>query len=243
MSDIERRGWAVAGRAVANALGPGVAALCAVVGLPPLGATALGALAGSLTEEGMAIVAQSRLDRVGRVQHFAEVAEEAAKSPIGGLLAEASQRPAKLELLVQAVEGATQSLGDWKIEMLARLFVAGMRDEAKVDEALVLVHAVRQLEVPHLRVLAVLSRQAPSHIGERSTGPWVIPERRVWLVGDIAAEDPGVEGAFDVLIARLQGLGLVSDERVGAVDFEPHWTLTAFGWQCVEYLTDRGSQG
>lgn len=50
---------------------------------------------------------------------------------------------------------------------------------------------------------------------------------------------PGRGRAFDALIAKLQGLGLVYD---AAPNTAPSlWTTTAFGRSCAAYLVERGT--
>lgn len=239
MGELERRSWAVAGRTVGNSLAPGVAALCALAGLPPAEATFLSAAVGSMAEEGVGLLNRLHESRRDRVRRFAETA--ATAEPLDDLLSAASADPRKLELLAQALDAVTRSLGDWKVDLLARVFVAGTRDDARIDQAVVLIEVIRQLEVPHLRVLSILSGPGPTRTTETPVSHWVIPARQVWLVQDILKKDQEIEDAFQVLVARLQGLGLVTDERVGGVDFEPLWQLSPFGWQCVDYLTAHGT--
>ena len=61
-----------------------------------------------------------------------------------------------------------------------------------------------------------------------------------WRVEDIFTKDPGLRGAFDALVARLNALGLVYDEGSARLDYEPLWFLTQLGWECVQHLGERG---
>ena len=113
---------------------------------------------------------------------------------MGKLLQEAAGDPRTLEMLARCVEAAARSLDEEKIDLLARIFVSGERDTAKVDEASILVEAVRQLEAPHLRLLSILAELGPTlcQVGlqrisrnpiqtrPRSTrGEWKISWRRI----------------------------------------------------------------
>lgn len=129
-------------------MAPGVAALCVIAGVPIGESTALGALAGSLTEEGVVLVGQLRRDRAERVARFAETATEEAGCTLDELLADAAEHPVKLELLAQAVERASRALAEEKVDLLARMVAHGTRDNAKIDQTLIMMDGVRQLELP-----------------------------------------------------------------------------------------------
>jgi hypothetical protein len=62
--------------------------------------------------------------------------------------------PKPRELLHRAVESASSSVENVKIEMLARAFVRGAKDDAVVDEMLMLAAPLREVEVPHVRLMA-----------------------------------------------------------------------------------------
>ena len=136
------------------------------------------------------------------------------------LLEEAAADPWTLEMLARSVEAAARSLDDEKIDLLARIFVSGIRDSAKVDEAIILIEALRQVEAPHLRLLTVLAKPGPHFVPARPTEdrprtPANMARIPAWRVEDIFAEDLGLRGAFDALVARLNSLGLVYDEGSG----------------------------
>jgi hypothetical protein len=93
-----------------------------------------------------------------------------------------------------------------------------------VDDALLLVEAIRQLETPHMRVLTVLAKERPLAIAPRTadvafkTGV-PRPDRRPpsqWLSEDVLREDKGLPSGFDALASKLQGLGLIVIDGTGA---------------------------
>lgn len=238
--------------ASSGTVGSAVTALCSMAGValhePGLGfaAVPVGAVAGSVTQEAMSALALLLQQRRHRIQRFADEAEITAGTQMEKLLQEAMADPRTLEMLARSVEAASRSLDDQKIDLLARIFVSGVRDSAKVDEANILIEALRQLEAPHLRVLTVLAEPGPHLVSGRPTEDRPrtsenMARIRTWRVEDILAMDPGLRRAFDALIARLYALGLVYDEGSGRLDYEPLWFLTPFGRTCVQYLGERGS--
>lgn len=251
MGKVTQRVPAVVSRASGNIVGPAVTALCTMAGValgePALTAAGVpvGAVAGSVTEETLSAVGSLLQQRRDRIQRFADEAEASSGAPMEQLLVEARADPRTLEMLARSVEAASHSLDDEKIDLLARIFVSAVRDHAKVDEAIILIEALRQLEAPHLRLLAVLSEPGPHLIPGRATGerprtPENMARIPVWRVEDILTQDPGLMGTFDALVARLNALGLVYDEGSGRLDYEPLWFLTLLGRECVQYLGERG---
>jgi len=184
--------------------------------------------------------------RRDRIQRFAGEAEMRIGTTMEDLLHEAATNPRTLEMLARSVEAAARSLDDHKIDLLARIFVSGVHDSAKVDEANILIEALRQIEAPHLRVLTVLAQPGPHLVPGRAIEgqPEVsenTPQIPTWRVEDIFAQDPGLRGAFDALIARLYALDFVYDEGNGRLDYKPLWSLTRFGRVCVQYFDKRGA--
>jgi hypothetical protein len=168
-----------------------------MAGVPIGEATALGALAGSAVEE---VIGQLYQDRAERVARFAQTAAGEAGCTLDELLAEAAEHQVKLELLAQAVEGASRALADEKVDLLARMVVQGIRDDAKVDKTLVMFDAVRVLELPHLRLLALLAR--PSHL---EVDCFRLPDQ-LWHESQISAAEPEIGKVFSGVMAKLQSL-------------------------------------
>lgn len=228
MSEIQRRAWNVLGRTAGNTVAPGVAVLCALAGIPVGESTALGAFAGSITEEGVTAAAHLlRSDRTRRVGRFAQTATEAAGCTLDELIAEASAYPEKLELLAQAVEGASRSLSDQKIDLLARMAAHGIRDDAKVDETLIRLDAVRPLEMPHLRVLLLLYRRRTFEGAARY----------YWRRDELIEFDPGFGTAINGVAAKLASLALADLQPDGREGWSIH--LTRFGYECARFLSER----
>jgi hypothetical protein len=252
MNEVSRRASGMASAAFGTTVGSAVTALCAMAGTAfgePAFAVAgvpVGAAAGWLSQDMADVVAALYHQRRHRLQRFADEAETMSGTRLEELLREATSDPRVLEMLARSVEAAARSLDDDKIDLLARIFVSGMRDSAKVDEAIILVEALRPLEAPHLRLLTVLAKPGPHLVPGRATEerprtPENMARIATWRVEDILREDPGLSGAFDALVARLHALGLVYDEGSGRLDYQPLWFLTQLGRACVQYLGERGS--
>jgi hypothetical protein len=237
VGELAERTAAVLSRAIGNTVSPAVAALMTAAGVaagrPEFAAWAVpaSALAGSLTEEGIALVRQSWTDRGERVQLFAETAADDAGCTLDDLLAEAIRHPAKLELLVQAVEGASRALHQAKVEALARIVASGIVDDTKVDEMLVMMDVVRQLELPHLLILATLA--------EPPSGP-LSGDKYAWRGRRLFDLIPGIRPAFVGLVAKLQSLALVTmtSRPDSAAEMAP-LELTPFGRECARFLRNR----
>lgn len=194
-----------------------------------------GALVGAATTEAVDAVSMLWRNRAGRVLAFGEAAQQHAGMPLGQLIELAAGDPAKLELLAGAVEASKLSTIDWKIRVFARAFVAGVTDQAPVDHSRIVVEEMAQLEMGHLRLLKVLAGEAPwpeLKAGEK--------QRHIWARTFILTADPGLTDAYDALVAKLRGAGMISEETlglsVGRSSADAMWTLTRFGRACTDWL-------
>jgi hypothetical protein len=230
MGEIAERLTNVLARTAGNTVSPVATALLQAAAISTghvdlaIWATPVGALAGSLTEEGVALVRQSWLDRSGRVQQFAE--EVAAQARITAdevpLLADSNDLR---RLLAATVEAATESRSDWRIRTLARVFLRGASDPAKVDEMIYLVPALRDIEGPEVRLLAQFAISAP----EVEAGF----KYRVVTPEDVIRSDPGLTKAFYPVLARLMRAGLVAEHATG-------YQSTGIGRFCISQLRELG---
>jgi hypothetical protein len=253
MSEVSRRASGMANAAVGATVGSAVSALCVIAGTAlgepvafGVASVPAGAAANWLSEDMAGYVASLYQQRRQRLHRFAGESESVSGTPLEDLLREARSDPRVLEMLARCVEAASRSLDDEKIDLLARIYVSGARDSARVDEAIILVEALRPLEAPHLRLLTVLAKPGPHLVPgrpteERPRTPENMARVATWRVEDILRVDPGLSGVFDALVARLNSLGLVYDEGSGRLGYEPLWFLTQLGWTCVQYLGGRGS--
>lgn len=86
-----------------------------------------------------------------------------------------------------------------KVDILARAFAHGAKDGAKVDDMLIVVDLVRDLEVPHIRVLAAVYNSGGN--------------QRPAQLTHIRERDPGVSTALVPLLRRLEDQRMVVVER------------------------------
>jgi hypothetical protein len=200
VGQVAKRATGVVGRTAEKTASPLVMALMTAAGIatghPELAYWAIpaGAMAESLTEEGVALVNQAATARADRVRRFAEFAAEVAGKPMEDLMAVAAADDPLATLLARTVEPASGSHNEWKIRMLARAFVRGAEDGAKVDEMLMLAGLAADLEVAHVRALKVIFEFTTEHSGMNP--------------GTFRTKDPGIADAAPVLLDRLGQLRL-----------------------------------
>lgn len=250
MGEVVRRTSHALGRWVnSGAVAPAFATLCELAGIaagaPPGAGTAVGvavgAATGSAAEELVDISRALWFDRTEKAARFADAAESAAGADLADLLTAAAQDPDTLELLAHTVEAATRSLDGWKIDTLACAYVAGARDGA-VNDALIVIDTIRQLELPHLRLLAVLSREN-WHEGYRAFADLTPGSTtlQMWTPAEILLEDDGLTGGIEALTGKLTTLGLIYDAGIGRYgEHQATYALTDFGRQVAGYLAERG---
>jgi hypothetical protein len=249
MSEVARRATNALANAVGNTVSPGVAALCVTAGLSIQEATAIGASAGALTQEAVTLIAERRRHVTRRVERFAATAEEESGLTLEDLLIDASRDERKLELLGRTVEAAARSLEDRKIDLLARTYVHGVHDGDRIDQALIITGALRELETPHLLLLAAMRTPGPVLIHRRSNrDPNPGRERQsiaqraavtAWSAQAVEHTQPVLRGGVEAVASRLVSLGLIQaiwDEA----EARQCWVTTPFGHQCMQHLQQRG---
>lgn len=258
VGEIEKSAWAAvaktAGGTVGSAIGGLLAAAGLVTGNPVLevGAVPAGAFAAAVTESMVEFGARQWQARAERVERFGATAATEADTTLDALVDDALADPRKLEVLGFATEAASRALDEKKIDLLARIYVHGVRGHDLIDETAVMIDAVRQIEGPHLRVMEVLSRPGPHFLPSPNTQQAMLnemlgtlprgqgrPHVAAWRNDQLAAES-GVGDALSALVAKLAGLGMVYDEGIGRLDYQPIWQLTPFGQNCLRLLADRG---
>jgi hypothetical protein len=209
----------VAGLMAAAALTTGDAAL-AVWALPA------GAFAGALTAEGATLVRRAWSDRGDRVRRFAEAAAKEAGIPVDAVPTLAADETVR-QLLGVTVQAASEAHGEWKLQMLAKAFVRGAEDPAKVDEIVLLVDVLKDVEVADVRMLAAIHRQTILATPE---------PRSQATTRAIVREDPGLDGVALPIGRRLHRFDLIRDPGEG-----PTWSLTLLGTYCVGRLQRLGA--
>jgi hypothetical protein len=241
VNEIERRSSSVLGRVAGNTVSPGVQALLILAGFDPATATFAGALAGSLTEEGVSLLTAWAQLRTERLERFVHVTEAAADADIDTVFDAVTQDPAKLQLLALAVENAARSSDEWKVDLLARLFVHGSAGGDKVDTARLIMRTLRDLEAVHLPVLKAL---------EGTAGPF--PDYQVAASYARTADDlakaggPDRQDVIHLVLGQLRASGLIlevvqTDAAMASREGTDQvgYRLTPFGDLCCRHLVDQ----
>jgi hypothetical protein len=235
---MQARSGAAFDRVVGNSVNTALTAWIAATTGSPEAAAAIGGMIGPLAEE--LSFALRRAANFQRTQGEYMLGEAASTSqiPVDALLAELTSDPARLQLLLRALEVAARSATEGKLVLVADLLATGAlaKDNAVVDEQMLVVDAVGALESPHFRLLIVL--------GDPSPVWWDAPAaratfRRAWPEERILQRNPGLTNSLTALAARLQSLGLARDVSRGPSP-DPLWELTQFGRICFEAVKKRG---
>lgn len=181
-----------------------------------------GSAVGSVAEELTLTIHRLWAFRLDRVEHLAERAAAEAGIGFDQIISDVSDDGQKLELLGITVRAASEALDRRKIDLLAHVFVRDVWDCAAIDEAQLLLDAIRQIEALDLRLLRVLKESD-------------------LVMDDMAPPDPGFGDAVYPLIARLSRVGMVYDVAPFLAGAPPTWRLTKFGGKCVDHLRELGS--
>jgi hypothetical protein len=169
---------------------------------PELGflAVPIGAMTGALGKQGATLVIGTLRDRADRVGRLLEEIASQTGTPFEEYADEHVDTDPKRRLLNSIVADATDATTDWKIQALARAFLAGARDEARIDETLHFVRRVMPLDPAHARFLAVVAAR-----NERG-----LPSA---TYADVREADPGIGLATALLGHDLVEQGLLAVVR------------------------------
>jgi hypothetical protein len=194
---------------------------------PELGflAVPIGAMTGALGKQGATLVIGTLRDRAERVARLLDEIASQTATPFGDYKDEHVDTDPKRRLLNSIVADATDATTEWKIRTLARAFVRGAEDEARIDETLHFVRRVMPLDPAHARFLAVVAAR-------RQRG---IPHT---TYDDVGKADPGIG-----LATALLGSDLVEQHFLAVVREEPQLivTPTAVGVAVSAWLDELGA--
>lgn len=109
------------------------------------------------------------------------------------------RNPAAMQVAVAAIQIASETTLLRKVELMGRVVGNAATDDARLDESLLITRAVRYLEAPHFRALALLKKPVP--VDADSAGYWT-PARLVQRTGWQAASVSSV-------VLTLQSVGAV----------------------------------
>jgi hypothetical protein len=156
------------------------------------------------------------------------VTESGGEEQLGARLAADPQLETSF---VAAVDAAIRTGHEQKRRLLVQAVASAVKDDAKVDEAQLLIETLAQLDVPHIRALAELAR-----LRKRSTGPHY--EEGVYLANlpaPIRATLVRVEAARLNPEVGLDGAGGEIESET-TISFEDDDGITKYGQEILEAL-------
>jgi len=232
---VERVLAATAGDIVNPAVAALMTAAALTSGDPGLAIWAVpaGAAAGALTSEGALLVRRAWSHRSARVDRFAQAAAGEAGITVEELASVGAASDESRRLLGVTVQAATAANDEWKIRTLARAFVRGAADPARVDEMVMLVDLVRKLDVADVRLMATIA---------------VPDEGRTFA--EIISTDPGLDRVAVPVLRKLKRLEFADtgyepgESGPMGGEITPGRTvhyLTPLGRYCADRLSELGS--
>jgi len=127
-----------------------------------------GAFADAVTEQGVQLITKAFFDPAERVKRLADAIADESGQPTEDFITEHVIDGAQRHLLGVVTEAATVAQSDWKIRVLARAFVHGIKEDGAIDETEMFVKATRLLEPRHVRVLAaaihIMTKNRPGFV-------------------------------------------------------------------------------
>ncbi|MEV4660371.1 hypothetical protein AB0J85_00325 [Micromonospora echinofusca] len=200
-------------------------------------AALVGGMAGPLAEELSFAIRKVLAIQQQRGQVMVEGAAQHANIELDELLARLTSDPAKVELLVRALESAARATTDVKLDLIADLLATGAlaADETVVDEQLLAMDAIGRLDTPHFRLMHLLDGRSPVWWADENDRRRL---RYAWPESRILDADPGLKNSLTALVSRCQSLGVVDDLGTPAHS-EKMWALTPFGQLCIAALRER----
>ncbi|MFC7530610.1 hypothetical protein [Actinoplanes sp. GCM10030250] len=237
-SELQGRSGAAFDRIIGNTVNTAIATWVSTsTGLPEAGAT-LGGTLGPLAEELSFAIRKIVGLRHRQAELMVARAADTASVSVSDLIDCLAEEPAKLQLLVVSLDAAGRAASEDKLDLVAKLLATGAisTDRALVDEQTLAMQAVADLEIFHLRLVAILDRPSPvwwksMPLRQRLKFAW--PEDRV------LEQDPGLSATIAALTAKLQSLGIARSIASPLGDESILWELTDFGRLCMGTLRNR----
>lgn len=198
------------GQAAVSAAGAGLG----LVAAGPAGAL-VGAVLPQLMEAAVRMDERARTHRLERAARTLGRASDVLNVGLPELERLATRDEARTELLARVLAASAHTAtAAAKVEALGRVLADGLRDDARLDEALLLAAALHDLEAPHVRLLVAMG-----YVGLRGGTPptweWMDPwawnnhEANGYTMRDLASAAGG-DVAAPAVLAVLQRHGLVA---------------------------------
>jgi hypothetical protein len=211
----------------------------------PLGAV-LGSTAPPAVKLAWHLGNQALVGRLTRGSRSLDIAAAQLDVDLDELASRATSDPARLELLARVLEAAGRTPLEQKIPALGQVLALGIGHEDRVDEALILAHALDGLETPHVQVMQQLAGDGyrPATPDSGNTGGQTTAVIRSAL--------PAQADTIEAVLNALTGLGVTEDVSTphtrptldtlftaGTTRTPPRWRLTDLGRRCLDLLRDQ----
>jgi hypothetical protein len=170
-----------------------------------------------------------------RFVHAAETVADAAQtsgSSVEDLLEKAVSDDRRHELLSRVLGIAQDTALRDKRRALGRALAAGIAgDDARIDDELLFVRAVADVDIPHIKLLKILSEDQQPIRG--SLGGSVV---NGWSLTTVAAQHPEFGGTLPALIWTLESHALVQTTRIGTPSSAVQYGITSAGRHLLDRL-------
>lgn len=172
-----------------------------------------------------------------RFRHAAETVADAAEASgcsVEELLGRAVSDDRRQELLSRALGVAQDAALRDKRRALGRALAAGIEgDDARIDDELLFIRAVADVDIPHIKLLKVLSEDQPSP-GQLSGSVF----HDGWSLATVAARHPEFGGALPALVWTLESHALIQSVRSATPATAVAYTVTSAGRHLLDRLAD-----
>lgn len=159
----------------------------------------------------------AHVDRVGRIaaDGLGMTGDEFAEH--------AGATPERLLFTVNALQAATRTAWEAKLQALGRVLRDGLSDDALLDEMPLVLAALDAIEAPHVRVLRTIR-------DERGRAVFATDETTfVWSMEELAQHFPQLSSGIEPIVAALYRHGCT-------VTTGSHWRVTNFGRALLERI-------
>lgn len=143
----------------------------------------------------------------------------------------AKTREDLVSIMITGLDAAMRSAAQDKRWLLARVVASAFRhDDARLDEFSLFLRTASALEPADIRVLTAIADTRPNSFAN------------VGIVGTIRTDE--LRGVLDddqrsflaPIVSTLIREGLVVDEAIGTLDYQPAWLLTPYGFRFLRFL-------
>jgi hypothetical protein len=174
-----------------------------------------------------------------REQRLGRLIEDVA-AQVGGpdqLAAKVLDTDETAELTRRILEAAARTTLEDKLRALGRVLANALNGIDTIDDALILADALRDVEAPHIRALALIDNWGKPNPPQ--TPPMQVT-RSGMPIGQLRGQLRGKDGALEAVTATLERHGLIRDIAIGqGTGFgDVRYLVTQVGTSLLEQLAD-----